>query len=633
MATCTVNGIQDLLGRAGLDTPVPEFPGGDIVHNPQDIFRAYLAETLQKLVDCDRVVAYDAIQPSNMTGMGDLVVVSPRLRLKDVRPKDLVSDLAHRLPRSPPFACPIPDGIHLRVLSSPNTLSRLLLPYIHDRNKSYGYDASVGLVDAKVPDGPKKKVIVEFSSPNMASEFQVSHLRSTLIGAYVANIHAGMGWDVVKMNYLGDWGKQIGLLAAGWQRFGSEEEFQSAPLQHLLQVNHKIEELFKPEQDECRAAKADGKDVTEIESRGLYAERDAFFKKMEDREPEAIALWQRFRDATVEDYKESYARLGIQFDEYSGESQVSAESVEEVETALKEKGVYEEHEGSWMIDFSKHNAKGLSTAVVRYRNGTTSYLLRDLAAVLDRAKAHSFDKMIYVVAMEQEMHFHRVTKTLELMDRADLSEKIQHVAFAKITGLLDQFKDAQLLSDYLDGCRLAMQAGMSDDAEDPVFVTKTDKSMESLGLSGLFIQDLNHKRTTSYACDPKRMTSFEGETGAAIQNCYARLLSILEEKPEELDYATLDYSQLETEDHSEILRIMTQFPDTTYASFKTLEPTAVIIYLGRLVDQVMVTLDDDDEQDWTGREEATKARMALYETARQVLENGLRMLGLSPWSP
>ncbi|KAH7156416.1 hypothetical protein EDB81DRAFT_646578 [Dactylonectria macrodidyma] len=632
MATCTVNGLQDLLGKAGLDTPVPDFPGSDIVHNPQDIFRAYLADTLQKLVEVDKAVAYDAIQPSNMTGMGDLVIVSPRLRLKDIKPKDLVSDLAHRLPRSPPFACPIPDGIHLRVLSSPNTLSRLLLPYVHDRGSSYGYDASVGLVDADKAEGPRKKVIVEFSSPNMASEFQVSHLRSALIGAYVANIHAGMGWDVVKMNYLGDWGKQIGLLAAGWQRFGSEEEFQKAPLQHLLQVNHKIEELFKPEQEECKTAKAEGKDATEIESRGLYAERDVFFKKMEDKDPEAIALWQRFRDATVEDYKTSYARLGIQFDEYSGESQVSAESIQEIEAALKEKGVYEEHEGAWRIDFANHDAKGLSTAVVRYRNGTTSYLLRDLAAVLDRYKAHSFDKMIYVVAMEQEMHFHRVTKTLELIGRKDLAEKIQHVPFAKITGLLDQFKHAQLLSDYIDGCRSVMQAGMPEDAEDPVFVTKTDQSLESVGLSGLFIQDLNHKRTTSYACDAKIMTAFEGETGAAIQNCYARLLTTLDGKTDDIDYGSLDYSQLETEDYSEVLRIMAQFPDTTYASFKTLEPTAVIIYLGRLVDQVMVTLDDDDEQDWTDREGAMKARMALYENARQVLENGLRMLGLSPWS-
>ncbi|RTE79655.1 hypothetical protein BHE90_005830 [Fusarium euwallaceae] len=629
--TCSVSGLEDLLGKAGLHTPVPEFPGADIVHNPQDIFRVYLADTLQRLVDCDRLVAYEAIQPSNVTGQGDLVIVSPKLRLKDVKPKDLVLDLAHRLPRSPPFACPIRDGIHLRVFSSPNTLSRLLLPYIHDRCASYGYDSSLGLADAAAPDGPKKKVIVEFSSPNMEKEFSVSHLRSTLVGSYVANIHARMGWDVVKMNYLGDWGKQIGLLAAGWERFGSEEEFAKQPLRHLLEVNHKINELFEPEHEQVKAAKAKGKDVSEIESQGLHAERDVFFKKMEDKDPEAIALWQRFRDATVKDYTDSYARLGVTFDEYSGESQVSAESVSEVEEALKEKGVYEEHDGSWMIDFSKHGAKGLSTAVVRYRSGTTSYLLRDLAAVLDRYKAHKFDKMIYVVAMEQEMHFHRVTKCLELMGRQDLAERIQHVGVAKINGLPDQFKDAKLLSDYLDGCHTVMQTSIDEETEEPLFVDKTDKSVDLLGLSGLFIQDFTHKRTTPYAVDSKKMTSLGRDSGAAIQNCYARLTSKLGETPGEIDYATLDYTALEAEDYAELLRIMTQYPDAAQASFKTLEPSLIILYLLRLVDQVMATLDDDDDEDWTDKDETNKARMALYENARQVFENGLRVLGVSPY--
>ncbi|KAF4963838.1 hypothetical protein FSARC_8198 [Fusarium sarcochroum] len=630
--TCSVGGIETLLGRAGLDTPVPDFPGADIVHNPQDIFRVYLADLLQKLLDCDRLVAYDAIQTSNITGMGDLVVVAPRLRLKGVKAEDLVTDLAQKLPRSPPFGCPLKDGIRLQVFSSPNTLSRLLLSYISDRTTSYGYDLSLGLADPVVPDGPKKKVVVEFSSPNMASEFQVSHLRSTLIGTFIANIHASMGWDVVRMNYLGDWGKQIGLLAAGWQRFGSEDEFAKQPLRHLLDVNHKIQELFKPEEEERKNAKADNKDVTEIESRGLYAERDVFFKKMEDKDPEAIAVWQRFRDATVKDYTNSYARLGVTFDEYSGESQVTAESIAEVEQALKEKGIYEEHDDSWKIDFSKHDAKGLSLAVVRYRNGTTSYLLRDLAAVLDRYKTHSFDKMIYVVAMEQEMHFHRVTKTLELMGRQDLAERIQHVSFAKINGLPEELKSAALLSDYIDGCRSMVKASLEEEEEDLSYVDKSDKSMDLLGLAGLFIQDHTHKRTTSYASDSKKMVPLEGESGAAIQNCYARLSEKLGPEPVEFDYATLDYASLEEEDYAELLRILLQYPDAAHGSFRTLEPSFIVVYLLRLADQLMLTLDDDDEKDWSDRETASEARLALYENARQVFENALRLLGVSPWS-
>ncbi|TVY71037.1 Arginine--tRNA ligase [Fusarium oxysporum f. sp. cubense] len=631
--TCSVSGIENLLGRVGLDTPIPEFPGADIVHNPQDIFRVYLADTLEKLLHCDRMVAYDAIQTSNVTGMGDLVIVAPRLRLKDVKPEDLVKDLLQKLPRTPPFGCPLRDGIRLQVYFSPNTLPRLLLSYISDRSSSYGYDTSLGLTDPASPDGSKKKVIVEYSSPNMASEFQVSHLRSTLIGTYIANIYASMGWDVVKMNYLGDWGKQIGLLAAGWERFGSEDEFAKQPLRHLLEVNHKIQDLFKPEMEECKIAKAKGQDVTDIESRGLYAERDILFKKMEDKEPEAIAVWQRFRDATVRDYADSYAQLGATFDEYSGESQVTAESIAEVEQILKDKGIYEEHEDSWKIDFSKHDAKGLSLAVLRYRNGTTSYLLRDLAAVFDRYKKHKFDKMIYVVAMEQEMHFHRVTKTLELMGRHDLAERIQHLPFAKINGLPEELKEAALLSDYLDGCRSISHAGLDKDDEEASYVDKSENSVRQLSLAGLFIQDHYHKRTTSYAIDPKKMISLEGETGAAIQNCYARLLAQLGSEPAQFDYTTLDHTSLETADYSELLRILLQYPDAAHGSFKTLEPSFIVGYLLRLVDQLMLTLDDDDEKDWAGLEAANEARLALYENTRQVFENALRLLGVAPWSP
>ncbi|KAF5973027.1 arginyl-tRNA synthetase [Fusarium bulbicola] len=611
---------------------LPDFPDADIVHNPQDIFRVYLADILQKLVNCDRLVAYDAIQTSNITGMGDLIIVAPRLRLKGVKPEELAKDLLQKLPRTPPFGCPLLDGIRLQVFFSPNTLSRLLLSYISDRSSSYGYDTSLGLADPTATDGQKKKVVVEFSSPNMASEFQVSHLRSTLIGTYIANIHSSMGWDVVKLNYLGDWGKQIGLLAAGWQRFGSEDEFGKQPLRHLLEVYHKIQDLFRPEMEECKTAKANKQDVTEIESSGLYAERDAFFKKMEDSDPEAIALWQRFRDATVKDYAESYAQLGVTFDEYSGESQVTAESIAEVEQALKDKGIFEEHEDSLMIDFSKHDARGLSLAVLRYRNGTTSYLLRDLAAVLDRYKKHQFDKMIYVVAMEQEMHFHRVTKTLELMGRQDLSERIQHVSFARINGLPEELKGAKLLSDYLGACRSMVQTSLDKEEEETFHVDKSEKSVEQLGLAGLFIQDHYHKRNTSYAVDPKKSLSLEGETGAAIQNCYARLLKKLECGPGSFDYATLDHTSLETEDYAELLRILLQYPDAAHGSFRTLEPSFIVVYLLRIVDQLTATLDDDDEKDWTGLDTASEARYALYENARQVFENALRLLGVSPWS-
>ena len=123
------------------------------------------------------------------------------------------------------------------------TLPRLLLPYVNDRKDSYGKDPSVGLRDPCSPDLGRKRLVVEFSSPNIASEFHGKHLRSTILGAYIANLYENMGWEVVKINYLGDWGKQIGLLGAGWERFGSEEQFQADPMGHMLGVYNQIDQL------------------------------------------------------------------------------------------------------------------------------------------------------------------------------------------------------------------------------------------------------------------------------------------------------------------------------------------------------------------------------------------------------
>jgi arginyl-tRNA synthetase len=177
----------------------------------------------------------------------------------------------------------------------PRTIARLLSPYINDRKDSYGRDISLGLHDPSLPDLGRKKLVVEFSSPNIASEFQGTHLRSTILGAYIGNLHEMMGWDVVKINYLGDWGKPIGLLGVGWEKFGSEEEFEADPSGHLLDVYNKINQLFMPEQLASKKARDErrdsGKDSAEIESQGLFAERNAFFKRMEDGDETAIAFW------------------------------------------------------------------------------------------------------------------------------------------------------------------------------------------------------------------------------------------------------------------------------------------------------------------------------------------------------
>jgi arginyl-tRNA synthetase len=239
----------------------------------------------------------------------------------------------------------------------PQMLPRLLFPYINDRKASYGQDITLGLRDPSSPDLGKKKLLIEFSSPNIASEFLGKHLRSTIIGAYIANLYETMGWEVTKINYLGDWGKPLGLLGVGWEKFGSEELFQADPAGHLLDVNNKINELFAPElaaskkaRDEAsKMGKDEGKVQAEIEEKELFAERNKFFKRMEDDDEEAMAFWRRVRDVNIESYTKLYARLNVSFDEYLGESQVSPSTMAEVEEILKKKGLCEESEGAWYV--------------------------------------------------------------------------------------------------------------------------------------------------------------------------------------------------------------------------------------------------------------------------------------------
>ncbi|ODA79541.1 hypothetical protein RJ55_05135 [Drechmeria coniospora] len=341
-------------------------------------------------------------------------IALPRLRHKGKKsPADQCADFAANFPPGHPlFQIPNAAGIHLPIFFTSNSLHRLILPFVFQRQRSYGHDLQAGLHDPSAGRSGRKRVIVEFSSPNIAKEFHAGHLRSTIIGAFISNLHEKMGWDVIKLNYLGDWGKQLGLLAVGWQRFGSEEELARQPLTHLLDVYAQINAQFKPEQDESKKARDEGRDTSEIESRGIFAERNAYFRRMEDGDLEALALWWRFRDISIERYTSTYTRLNIAFDEYSGESQVKSSTVDEVERDLKDKGVYEEHNGSWIIDFKKHNAKPLHIAVVRGRTGSTTYLLRDVAAVLEREKKYGFDKMIYV-----HVNFGKVIAMHEVMRR------------------------------------------------------------------------------------------------------------------------------------------------------------------------------------------------------------------------
>ena len=534
---------------------------------------------------------------------------------------------------------PFADEKNLRFFCLSGALARVLLPYILDRGPLYGRYPSAGLREPEDPSSDRKKIVVEFSSPNLGKEFDGAHLRSTIIGSYIAALYESRGWDVVRINYLGDWGKHIGLLALGWSKFGSDELFEADPLGHLLDVSTQIEELLKSEQKQIKSLLEDGQEAEAklLEINGISSEKDLHFKKLEERDPEALLLWQRFRDLSVAKYAEQYSRLNISFDEFSGESTVKPETVAEIESALKEKDLYEESDDAWVINFSKLEIKGLKTAIGRYRNNTTTYLLRDVAAALERYRKYNFDKMIYVATSRQDSHFQQVFKTLESIGYGDLVSRLHHSSFkiGKDMGISpSDGRNGLLLGDILDQCRDAVDALFAVDPDDTEEFPKGNPIVsDALGVTNLLVQDLSHRHTTAVTFDLNQMTTVHGHTGLSLQQWYIALTQRLrgvEIDRESLERADMTIFEAPDSEHADVLRLLIQFPDQVKMSFKAHESSIILTYLFRVTEAISSVWGDHDPDEGGSSSRNDDALMALFQCALHVLENGMAISGLLP---
>ncbi|KAK7894423.1 hypothetical protein LTR67_006184 [Exophiala xenobiotica] len=630
MATLTDDGVSAMLEALRVEATSPLFPSADIKNNPMDIYLTCLAETLVQLTNCDPQVALDSIQWPN--DIWDLVVVLPRLRIQDVDSKDPAAELKQRFPSSPLFANPVEDGIHLRFLLAPITLARVLIPYILDRGDSYGKITLESHVDVPSVDRPGNKIVVEFSSPNLGREFDGNHLRSTIIGAYIASLYEAMDWDVCRMNFLGDWGRHIGLLAVGWRRFGSEELFETDPLQHLLDVFSQISKLLKDEQEEAKRLRAEGQGDADEATNTISAEKDAFFRSMENGDQDAVDLWRKFRQACVRSYTDLYARLNIVFDDYSGESTVSHETVARVEAILKEKDAYRESDGASVIDFEKHGYKGQKTAIARFSDGTTTYLLRDIAAVLERSDTHSFDRMIYVVSSKQDSHFHQVFTALEMMGCSELVAKLQHVSFGKFQGLSpSEGSKGLLLRDILDQCQSTMDDFLESSPDDFAEVRGDEGTgglASPLAAIGLMTQELSIRRGATFNYDTHKMADLDIYSGLSLHYWFTQVDARLQGAAiDREDLGNADYSIFEEEAYSDVLRLLIQFPGMVKSSAKSLESSVVLNYLFRVTDTLPAVFDKEEVAESSNQ---NIAKLALFECVRQTLNNGMAMVGLVP---
>ncbi|KAH8805523.1 putative Arginyl-tRNA synthetase, cytoplasmic [Xylogone sp. PMI_703] len=616
-------------------TTLPQYPNCYPISNPVDIYRAHITSILSEITGVDGQIIYPVLAWTQTLEKGDLILPVPALRVKGKKPNELAEEWVSKFPESPLVHKPIAAGTFLQFFFKADKLAEILIPTIIQRKRSFGENKSLGLKDPQDPSKGKKKIIVEFSSPNIAKPFHAGHLRSTIIGGFLSHLYESVGWDVTRINYLGDWGKQYGLLALGFEKYGSEEALNVDPINHLYEIYVRINKDLTEEKDKIKELEEAGKteEALHIKNEGLDEQARRYFKAMTDNDESAISQWARFRALSIDRYKKTYARLNIHFDEYSGESQVKQEKMDSVGKKMEEMGITEVSDGAVIIDFSKHVAgktgKSLEKPILKKKDGTALYLTRDISEMLQREEKYHFDHMIYVVASQQDLHLKQLFKIIELMGYTELAKKVQHINFGLVLGMSTRkgtvrFLD-QILQEVGEKMHEVMQKNQSkyEQVEDPL------ATADILGISSVMVQDMSGKRINNYTFNMDAMTSFEGDTGPYLQYAHARLCSITRRAGlSDEEILSADLSLLKEQHAVDLIRVISQYPDVVVNTLKTLEPTTVLTYLFKMTHTLSSSY---DHLRIVGSEkELMKARMALYDAARIVLNNGMRLLGLSP---
>ncbi|XP_054827723.1 probable arginine--tRNA ligase, mitochondrial isoform X2 [Eublepharis macularius] len=406
------------------------------------------------------------------------------------------------------------------------------------------------------------------------------------------------------MNYLGDWGMQFGLLGAGFQKFGSEEKLKLNPLQHLVEVY-------------IEANKASEKDET------IKAMAQDFFRKLEAHEEEALSLWQRFRDVSIEEYVLMYKRLGVCFDEYSGES-FYQEKCQEVLKMLDTKGLLKKtKEGTGIVHLSEN---GESCCAVMRSDGTSLYITRDVAAAIDRMDKCNPDTMIYVTDKSQNSHFQQVFQILKLLG-CEWAERCQHVPFGRVQGMRTRKGEVVFLEDVLDeACSMVLERMAS---------TKTTKELinpletaQRVGLAALIIQDFKCLLSSDYQFSWDRVLQSHGDSGVFLQYTHARLHSLEEVFGKVSHVSYINPACLEDPQAISLIQHLLRYDEILYQSSQDLQPKHIVVYLLALSHLAAAALKMLPVKGSVP--EIAEARICLFLAVRSVLANGMKLLGITP---
>lgn len=453
----------------------------------------------------------------------------------------------------------------------------------------------------KYPVIPKtdKVVCIDYSSPNIAKNFSVGHLRSTVIGSSLAKIYEKTGHQVVSINHLGDWGTQFGKMIVAYQLWGNEEGLNKKPIEYLqsLYVKFHDEALINPKLDD---------QAREV------------FKSLEDGDEESLALWKKFRDLSLVEFTEIYERLGIEFDYYQGESFYN-DKTDKIIELLENKELLVKDDGALIVHLEE---QGFPPALIKRSDGATLYMTRDLAAVLYRFQQYHANKILYVVGNEQKLHFEQLDQITKLMGY-DID--IEHVNFGLV--LIDGKKMTTRkgrvisLKEVLD--EAVQLAYKTIESKNPNLKTK-EKAAEAIGISAVIFNDLKNDRNLDIDFNLEQMLSYEGMTGPYLQYSSVRIHSMLKNQ---LIGKEKDKSIYEDDITFELILELSKFSDVLLRATNENAPYIISRYLlniAKVFNQFyanhQVIVDDKAQRN---------TNLSLIKAVRIVLNEGMRLLGMT----
>jgi arginyl-tRNA synthetase len=464
-------------------------------------------------------------------------------------------------------------------------------------SKIYKQGADFGRQDL----GGGGKVVIDYSSPNIAKPFHIGHLRSTVIGHALYNIFNFLGYSSFSINYLGDWGTQFGKIITAYEAWGNEQDVKNGGIGELNRLYVKFHEEAQND-------------------KSLEDKARLWLVKMEQGDEYALKLWRWFSDISMEEYSKIYGLFDIEFDSYQGESFYNDKMTPIVEE-LRNKGLLRESEGAMIVDLEEYK---MPPCLILRKDGGTLYATRDITSVLHRKNEYNFVKAIYITAYEQNLHFAQWFKVVELMGYEWAKTQLTHIPFGMVRfgGALSTRKGNVLLMEDL----LKQTIGKIKEIIEEKNPDLKDKETVAcyVGIGAVIFNDLYNGRVKDVEFSWERMLSFEGETGPYVQYTHARCCSVLNKA--QIGYKDADPGLLTTDEEFELIKILSAFPEKVAEAAQKYEPYVISRFVMQLAQAYNKFYHDNPIL--RSEEGLQKARLYLTHCAKTVIAAALGLLGI-----